>query len=249
MIKEKILKILAISLVFILSSIYLNQISFANITESSNKGNINVSNIEKGVNVYLYQIATMEYDYVSNQPKEGYQWNSSVQTWIDNNFADYSNTEEFYKNVTSNSEEAKLFYDKLTVAIKENTIELPAYKEAKATGEAVYPVTNKDLTGKVNFSEVDMGTYLVIIENGYMVYTPSVVNLVPSYDKEHNQWVLNDQNVVIKATSPNITKTVTNEEKLVDNYSTIDTITYTIKADVPKYLENSLSKKYCISDK
>lgn len=249
MIKEKILKVLSISLVFILSIIHLNQISFANITENQNKGNINISNIEEGVNVYLYQIATMDYDYVSNQPKEGYQWNDAIQSWIDENFSKYSNTENFYKELENNSEGAKSFYDELTAAIKENILQISTYRETKAIGEAVYPVTEDILRGEAKFSEVDMGTYLVVIENGYMVYTPSVVNMVPSYDKNTNKWVLNSQDVVIKATNPTITKTVTNEEKLVDNYSTADVITYTIKADVPTYLESSLSKRYCISDK
>lgn len=248
---QKILKILSIYfiLVFILSMIHLNQVSYANITETQNKGNINVSNVEGGVDVYLYQIATIEYDYLSSQPKEGYHWESSIQEWIDSNFPNYSKSENFYQEVQSNSEEAKNFYDELTAAIKGEDISISAYATKKATGTAVYPVTESNLTGTAQFSEVDMGTYLVLIENGYMVYTPSVVNLVPSFDDNTNQWILENQSVIIKATNPSITKTVTNEEKQVDNYSTNHNITYTIKADVPTYLENSLAKKYSISDK
>lgn len=229
--------------------INLNQVNCTNITETQNKGKINISNIEGGVDVSLYQIATIEYDYIYNQPKEGYIWESSVQEWINENFPNYSNSENFYNEVQTNSEEAKTFYDKLTSAIKENKISVSKYNQKKATGEAIYPVVKENLTGTVEFQDVDMGTYLVIIENGYMVYTPSVVNLIPSFDKNTNQWVLEDQNVVIKATTPSITKTVTDEKKQVDNYSTIDNITYTIKADVPTYLENSIAKRYYISDK
>lgn len=249
--KQKILKILSISLilVFILSIINLNQISYAKITETQNKGNINISNIEQGVNVYLYKIATMEYDYVSNQPKEGYSWEKTIENWIDTNYPQYSNTENFYKEVESNSEDAKEFYDKLTSGIKEGRIDISVYKETKSTGNPQYPVTAEKLKGNANFSEVDMGTYLVIIENGYMVYTPSVVNVIPTFDTKTNSWILEDKSVVIKATNPSITKTISDEQKTIDNYSTTDEITYTIKADIPKYLENSLSKKYCISDK
>lgn len=246
---QKIFKIISIIFVLILSIVNLNPFSYANITETQNTGKINVSNIEEGVDVYLYQIATTEYDYTVGQPKEGYRWEENIQSWIDENFPHYSNTETFYQEVESNSDTAKTFYDELTAAIKGDTLSISAYATKKATGTATYPVTQENLTGTVEFSEVAMGTYIVIIENGYMVYTPSVVNVVPSFEEDTNQWVLKDQNVIVKATNLGITKTVTDEQKQVDNYATNETITYTIKADVPTYLENSLAKKYYISDK
>lgn len=249
MIREKILKILSISFILILSIIHLNSISLASITQDQNKGKIQISNLEEGVNVSLYQITTMEYDWVANQPKEGYQWKEEIQNWLQDKFPKYTNTEKFYQELNGKSEEIKVFYDTLTAAIRENTIPLSVYQQTKAVGETRYPVTPNTLKGVASFSEVEMGTYLVIIENGYMVYTPSVINVVPSFDENSKQWVLEEQNVVVKATNPGIVKTVTNEEKSVDNYSTVDFITYTIKADVPTYLPNSLSKKYVISDK
>lgn len=244
-------KILSINLILmsILSIFNLNQKSFATITEEQNQANVNITNIEKGVSASLYQIATIEYDYTSNQPKEGYKWAESIQSWIDSNVPEYSNTEDFYKKIENNSEEAKEFYDKLTSEIKENNIQIEAYETKTSEGEASYPITEENLNGSITFSNVNMGTYLVLIENGYMVYTPSVINVVPSFNSETNEWELNDKNVVVKASTPSITKTVTDDKKTVDNYSTIDDITYTINADVPTYLKNSLSKKYCISDK
>ena len=244
-------KILSINLILmsILSIFNLNQKSFATITETQNQANINITNIEKGVSASLYQIATAEYDYTSNQPKEGYKWTSSIQNWIDTNMPEYSNTEDFYKQVENNSAESKEFYDKLTYEIKENNIQIEAYDIKTAEGEAKYPISEENLDGKITFSKVNMGTYLVLIENGYMVYTPSVINVVPSFNSETSMWELNDKDVVVKASKPSITKTVTDDKKTVDNYSTIDDITYTISADVPTYLKNSVSKKYCISDK
>lgn len=252
--RKKILKIISILIVLLI--INTNQIvSFASITSSQNKGKIKVSNIEEGVNVYLYQIATMEYDYANNQPREGYSWTSPIKNWIESEHPDYSDTKKFYDEIQSNTEESRAFYDKLTSSIKNGTIVLSEYRSMEATRNDLN--TSSNLKGEAEFKNVDMGTYLVIIENGYMVYTPSVVNLIPTYEmKEDNQtgeWVLNDADVVVKATMPTITKTITDtvtkEEKTVDNYSTIDEITYSIKADIPTYLENSLSKKYYISDK
>ena len=59
-------------IIFILSMINLNQISFASNQNIQNQGVINVTNIENGATVTLYQIATMEFDDDANQPREGY---------------------------------------------------------------------------------------------------------------------------------------------------------------------------------
>lgn len=247
--KERISKILSISLILVfVLSIVLIQKSYANITSSNNTSNIIVNNIEAGTTVSLYQIATVEYDYKANQPKEGYKWNPSIQEWIAEKYPNYINSENFYKEVENNSQEAQTFYDELIAAIKSGAIQMLSYRDLQATGDAQYPVTEDNLTGNVNFEDVEMGTYLVLIENGYMIYTPSVVNLIPRFDENTKQWVLEEQNVIIKATNIGITKTVTDDEKIVDNYSTIDEITYTIEADIPTYLQNSLSKNYYIAD-
>ena len=56
-----------------------------------------------------------------------------------------------------------------------------------------------------------------------MVYTPSVVNLTPKYNNTNKEWELDSSvNVTVKATNPQITKTVTNDSSSKDNYSTKD---------------------------
>lgn len=249
--KERIKKIISMNLVLmsILSILNFSHISMATISETQNKANINVSNIEKGVTAKLYKIADIEYDYSANQPKEGYKWEDGIQTWIDENMPEYSNPEDFYTKTNNNSEKIKEFYDKVTSEIKNDNISINSYREKTSSGNAEYPLQEDKLTGNITFEDVEMGSYLVIIENGYMVYMPSAVNLIPNYDSETANWELHDQNVVVKATKPSISKNVTDETKTKDNYSTVDEISYTISADVPTYLENSLSKKYIISDK
>lgn len=235
-------------IIFILSMINLNQISFASNQNIQNQGVINVTNIENGATVTLYQIATMEFDDDANQPREGYNWTPNVYSWLKDNLPEYSNVKEFYKNVENNSEKANEFYDKITSAIKQGKLSLPIYMQEKAEGEAKYPITEENLTGNVEFSNVEMGTYIAIIENGYMIYNPSVVNVIPKVQEETNNWVLEEQNVIIKACKPTITKSVTNLNQFSDNYSTSDSVFYMIQADVPKYLENSISKEYMIQD-
>ena len=227
----------------------LNLQAFASITTTTNTKNITVSGIEAGVKVYAYQLTTVNYDYTADQPQAvPYTWNSSVKTWVDANYSAYSDPENFYKNVTSNSDEAKEFYSALSGAIKAGTVTLTA-KTENATGTASYPVTDEKLTGTVTFTGCEMGTYLILIENGYMVYTPSVINLTPEFNKTSNEWELPySMAVTVKATKPQVTKTVTDTTKVKDNYSTKDVIPFTIVADIPTYLTGSLSKTYKVGD-
>ena len=156
---------------------------------------------------------------------------------------EYSDSKDFYDSIKNNSEEARGFYDKITSKIKSNEIQIKPYMKKSTDGYKTYPVDEEKLNGKLTFENVDMGTYLVMMENGYMVYMPTIVNVIPSYNDETKEWELQDQSVVIKATKVSISKTITDEVKTKDNYSSKDAFTYTIKADIPTYLENSLSKK------
>lgn len=247
--EKKSLKIIALIITLILVVMGLNQQAFASITTTTNTKNITVSGIEAGVKVSAYQLTTVNYDYTADQPQAvPYTWNSSVKTWVDANYSAYSAPENFYKNVTSNSDEAKEFYSALSGAIKAGTVTLTAKTET-ATGTASYPVTDEKLTGTVTFTGCEMGTYLILIENGYMVYTPSVINLTPEFNKTSNEWELPDSMAVtVKATKPQVTKTVTDTTKVKDNYSTKDVIPFTIVADIPTYLTGSLSKTYKVGD-
>ena len=246
---KKIINFLVICIV-IMVTFFENVIPvFANITENTNKGNIIVSNLESGVKVDIYRIATVNYDYVADQPKDvAYTWNLQVKNWINSNYPNYVNPEKFYEDVETMSDNAREFYDKLTNAIKSGNISINPTSTKEAEGKASYPVVENNLNSKVIFENQEMGTYLIIIENGYMVYTPSVINLVPKFDENNKTWILENQTAVIKATAPKITKTVTNMENTKDNYSTKDTINYLIEADIPTYLDNSLYREYYISD-
>lgn len=243
-------KILSVSICLVLILMGFNTYTYASITDTTNTGKITVSGIEAGVKVSAYQLTTVNYDYTADQPQATpYTWNSAVKTWVDANYSAYSDPEAFHNAVTDNSAEAKAFYSALSAAIKAGTVSISATKEATATGTASYPVTAEKLTGSVEFTGCEMGTYLILIENGYMVYTPSVVNLTPTFNTTSKEWELaSEVAVTVKATNPQITKTVTNDTLTKDNYSTKDEITYTIIADVPKYEQGSLSKDYYIAD-
>lgn len=245
-------KILTVSIIFILLIIGMNLPVYASITQTTNTGKIVVSGIEAGVTVSAYQLTTVNYDYTLDQPQSTpYTWVDSVRTWIDLNYPTYSDIEVFVKAVTTNTTEAQTFYSKLAGALRGGTEGIIATKTATATGEASYPLPD-ELTGSVELTDCQMGTYLILIENGYRVYTPSVVNLTPTYDGNSGEWILNDvEKVEIKSTLPQLTKKIMvgDQELDEDNYSTAGDISFKITADIPTYLEGSIEKKYYISDK
>ena len=248
---KKINRIIALSLCLILMLMVFSPFANATITEDTNKGSIVVSGIETGVTVYAYQLITVNYDYTNDEPEATpYSWVDGVGTWVQENFSQYYDLEEFSKAVTSYSDTAEDFYSKLIAAIRNGNLSIDSgyIKEETAEGEAVYPVPDEP-TGSVTFTDCNMGTYLILIENGYRIYTPSVVNLTPEYNAESQEWEL-AQSVTtdIKSSLPKLTKTIGDDGK-VDNFSTEDDIPFTITADVPTYLEDSISKEYSISDK
>ena len=237
--------ILLIALIAICGNSYAKDISI-----TSNTGNITVEKVEAGVKISEYKLATVNYDYEANQPKDPeYTWVDEVQEWIDASsvYNKYSKTSDFAKE--SSADEIRAFYDAIAAAIKGGDINIVAVDTISLTGKNSYPVTSEKLTGVANFENLEMGTYLTLIENGYRVYTPSVVSLNPKYDSANSKWILNDEKITVKSTEPSVTKTVTDNVKIKDNYSIVDEINYNIVADIPTYLENSLGKKFTLKDK
>ncbi len=253
---KKIHKILAICMVLVLSKVGINPYAYASITEDTNTGTITVSGLEAGVEVTAYQLTTVDYDYDLDQPKDiPYKWDSSVEAWLktqtSNGYDKYVDPKVFYDEITSNSTEAENFYSALTAAIKGGQITITTTQNKETTGDATFPVTDENLKSSVQFTDCAMGTYLIIIENGYMVYRPVVVNLTPEFTGEegNKEWNLNrDITATVKASKPQIVKTVTNTSNDKDNYSSKDEITFTVVADVPRYLPGSVANNYEIMD-
>ena len=246
--KTKLSRIVALVICLMLTLAMFSTYSLASITTSTNTAKIIVDGIEAGVEVSAYQLTTVNYDYDNDIPTSTpYAWTNEIKPLVTSIDADYTNDatgiDTFVEEILGGgADAAEAFYDKLAGAIKGNDTITPKYTKT-SDGELAYPV---ETNSKVEFEGCEMGTYLVIIENGYKVYTPSVINLTPEYNTGTSQWELKDQTVNIKSTNPTVEKTILNEK---DGYSTKDTITYQIVGNVPKYLETSVSKNYVISDK
>lgn len=244
--KQITVKLVAMMITLMLTLTSISSLSFATITETTNKASIVIEGVEQGIDVSLYQLTTVNYDYTADEPQGNpYTWNASVKTWIEEHYPTYSDPAKF-NSKEINADDAEAFYSNLTKAIKSGSVTIQPKYTKKVEGTVSFPIT---LTN-VEFTGCEMGTYLVVMENGYRVYTPSVINITPKFDQEEKVWKLDSSvKVEVKSTTPQIKKTVTDGTKTSDNYSTTDDIPFTILTDVPKYLENSVAKKYTIGDK
>ena len=160
---------------------------------------------------------------------------------VDTNTSDtqYAVAESFNDQVAAAT--LTTLYDKMANAIKQGTISLT-------------PVTAEVKPPQATITGLPMGQYLVLIQDGTLVYRPSVANLTPT-PGENGTWVLETPAVITpKATPPQLTKFIIDDEnhatnpRKEDNYSITDTVYFELETDVPVYPVNAINKGYCISD-
>lgn len=243
-------KITALCLALLMAVSALSTVTFA--ISSTDKGTITVNGVEEGVTVSAYRLMDVNYDFEKNEPVDPvYSWVAIVQTWVDTNYPAYSDANEFNtKKVDANK--AAEFYDKLAAAIKGSSVAL----------------TPTNRTGSGDITNLDMGNYLILIENGMKVYRPSAVNLVPRWNETSKKWEMTSPATIkVKASEPSLDKsineditddghptgkgTVSTTDNITgsDNASIGDTINFDLRADIPQYPANAIVKNYAISDK
>lgn len=211
--------------------------------ESTATGTIRVADAETGVDVTAYRLMDVNYDFDNaDQPVDPvYEWVDALAGWVRDHYSTYIGTgtdnsvqEAFSKESTDN---IAAFYDALAAQIRSERITLDG-DTAPADGGAV------DITG------LKMGNYLVLVENGMKVYSPSAVNLVPVWNDEKDIWEMSTPaKVELKSKEVSVTKTAETAGR--DLTASIgDTVNYTVTADVPGYPAATLddNKKFNIYD-
>ena len=213
-------------------------------------GAITVSAEEDNLNVSAYQLMSVNISG-NGQPQEPvYTWATSVAGWVRSHYpayigleSDNSVQDDFnQEDVNDTSGGSKAFYDALAAAIKGGTLSSLQATQTAQTSD-----------GTATLSALPMGNYLILIEGGMKIYSPSAVNLVPTWDTNNSQWVLNDATVIPKSSEPTINKTVKAEDTIgvgqeADNASIGDLVTFDIVADVPQFPASALAKNYVLSD-
>lgn len=196
---------------------------------STDTGTIHVTGAETGVDVTAYRLMDVNYDFDNaDQPVDPvYEWVDALAVWVRTNYPVYIGTgtdnsvqEAFSKESTDN---IAAFYDALAAQIRNNSLTL----ESK---------TKKAADGAVNITGLTMGNYLVLVENGMKVYSPSAVNLVPVWDETDQAWEMSTPaEVDLKFEEVSVRKTAETAGDQDLTASIGDTVNYTITADVPGY--------------
>ena len=199
---------------------------------STDTGTIQVIDAETGVDVTAYRLMDVNIDDAAGQPEDPvYKWVNDLADWVRTHYSDYIGTgtdnsvqEEFS---TANTNDIAAFYDALAAQIRSKSIILDSKTETAAGGAV-------DITG------LKMGNYLVLVENGMKVYSPSAVNLVPVWDETDQAWEMSTPaEVDLKSEEVSVTKTAETAGK--DLTASIgDTVIYTVTADVPGYPAETL---------
>lgn len=224
--------------------------------EAEDKGSIVVSNLDAatdgktdtGATVKVYQLMTVEYDYDADQPVVPvYKWVDSVANWLKNHgtysiFVDGENgnavTDAFYETSLESDTAAPAYNSDIALFFDQMVNEI---------GSSLTAVDTK--TGNCTFENLDMGYYLVLITDGMKIYRPSTVKLVPEWNEKDKVWEMTEAELVIKASEPGIKKELKVGQTDANDANVTDTITYTLKTDVPVYPENATAKGYKIGDK
>ena len=231
--------VMAIATAFIIPNV------FAEIS-SSDTGTITVNGIkEAGSKVDIYRIIDVNIDDTTHQPAEPvYKWVASIGEWLATNSNEtyknyvkkvtkdgttvYEVTDKFNKDL-SNTKAIAEFYDTLKTAIA-TLDDVPTIDLGTTTASSLTPTTG----------EIPMGSYLVSIGNSeHYTYRPSVVNLVPKYDKTAADWVLEDVTVNAKPTKLTIDKKV-DGGKIAEAYIG-KVVNFSIDVDFPNYPLNELT--------
>lgn len=212
-------------------------------------GNIKVKGVEDSgveVSVSAYQVMTVNFNIANQQPEEPvYRWRTEVAAWLRANYPNYIGTDDSVKEAFSSAtaDQIAAFYDALAAAIKNDEIPLTPQGNTTVTGATTGTIAN-----------LPMGAYLILIEGGTHVYKPSVVNIVPTYNEETEEWVMNNPTVEVKSSPMPFDKTVNekvedgHDENVSDQGAIGSTVNFDLRANVPQYPENATAKQYAISD-
>lgn len=214
-------------------------------------GKITVTGVEDNgvtVSVSAYQVMTVNFNTTNQQPEEPvYSWRTEVAGWVRAKYPDYIGIagDDSVKEAFSGARVADIatFYDALAAEIKSNRINLTAQGNTTVTGDATGTIAN-----------LPMGAYLILIEGGTHVYKPSAVNIVPTYNEETKEWVMDNPTVQVKSSPMPFDKTVNednndgHEKDKSDQGAIGSTVNFDLRAGVPQYPENATAKQYAISD-
>ncbi len=206
--------------------------------------------------VTAYKVIRVDYQYPTGEdnyeaPKDPeFFWVDEVAAWVRKNYKTYigeTGNNAVQEAFATTADSAKTLADRMAAAIRRGNIALTSVGEDNYNSQTH------------TFSNLEMGSYLILVEGGTKIYSPVFVSLEPEWSKE-NGWTLPDEpvNVTPKAEDLSVKKNVYDKETLEatdydtdSDYAQVaigDTVTYVVEADVPNYPDKAISTGYKISD-
>jgi len=248
--KNKINKLVSLLMVFFMTFGLFAPLASAEITIDQ-RGTIEIKNVAEDVLITAYRLMNVNYDFDKGEPTTPvYEWVDGLSSWMETNFPDYADAENFTDDVVGKEKEdgttyptADEVYDAIAAAIRSGVLDLKesGHVDANKDGEAV------------EIGNLEMGNYLLLIENGLKVYKPAAVNVIPVWNADAETWEMSKPaaEVDVKSSEVGIVKTIVavNGDESLDTVSIGDTVTYRLSVDIPKYPVNSKYKTITVSDK
>lgn len=191
---------------------------------NSTTGTITVNGVESGATVELYKIIDVNVAANGDLSHPAYTWVDNIGQWVsDDNYGDYAESMDGKYAVTDKFEN--------TTAEAEKTF-LEALSNQLTTATKIQEATSNT----VIFTDMLMGEYLVKVtppaQDALKTYQITSVSLIPTYTT--NDWSLSDAEIVVKSTSNDFEKEVTNDTTVKVG----DPVNYQLTSTIPNYVDD-----------
>lgn len=246
---KNLIKNLIIVCLLVIATIMVVPNVLAEFGDANNTLTVNGLEAGQNVNVNLYRIMTVNIE--NNQPKAPvYSWVPSVATWLKNNgYKDFvvENTNVVNQgkngfNTSTNTTTLAEMYGKLAKAIRDS-IKAETFDSTFAGVTKVGPKNSNGATS-VEFTDLELGNYFILADNGMKVYSPTSVRIVPVWNDKTDSWDVVDKTTTLKSSEPGITKEVSGDGSVKVG----DVLTYTLNIDVPTYPDGTTNKTLYVAD-
>lgn len=228
----------------------------ANGVTSQSTGSLTMDGLEDGVTVKAYKVIDVNWDDQAGTPASPrYTWNTAVKGYIQTNFPLYIDTtdkgavvEAYLK---ADADQLASFYDQLSTQAKN----LTATKTTTSTGGTA----GDDASASATFSNLKMGSYLVLVTGGNYVYRASVASIWPSLDEATNTWKVENGTLRVKRSDTEVDKSVNEDNQGhvsgkdaldtgSDSAGIGDTVNFDLRAKKPVFPANAENKGFYLGD-
>lgn len=211
------------------------------LADSITGGNVTITNVEAGDQVYLYQVTKTDVNPTTNEATNDFVANFGIdfdEEWTPSNTDANPDT----------SDEVEGYANTIAQYVNSN--------DGLWGGENGFtkygPVTAT--AAGATFNNVDAGQYLVVVtsNDATRVYQNTIITVMPEADGA--EWKPQDVSADLKYTdmTPDDDTSVVdkkiNGQDAVDNVDKNDTVTFTITAPIPKYVDEFDTRVYKLTD-